>query len=168
MEQASDLILWLGISPRENVLATVSLEHIVRVYEILSGKVIYTLRPKEQVSKVVFSTDGNFMATVGVYRVLAIREARGGKVVRILKCYDDDLTSVDINRDRRLVLYSVDITIIVWNLLKGVETDHIHSVDDKRIKEAKFSSEGDMIFSIGEDLTLSIWAMHAHGKFYLR
>lgn len=64
-----------------NVLASSSLDHTVRIWDVESGKELFTLKHPDMVTSMSFSYDGNHLATVSRDKKLRVWDIREEKIV---------------------------------------------------------------------------------------
>ncbi len=133
LEGHKDFIRDIVFSPDGKYLASASMDKTVRVWDMSTGKSLYTLEPQGLViylksgpvtnpiglpmTAVAFSPDGKLLATGGADRVVRLWDLATGKVVRELKGHRMSITAIAFSREgKRLLSSSLDHTIRVWGV----------------------------------------------------
>ncbi len=133
LEGHKDFIRDIVFSPDGKYLASASMDKTIRVWDMSTGKSLYTLEPQGLViylksgpvtnpiglpmTTVAFSPDGKLLATGGADRVVRLWDSTTGKVLKELKGHRMSITAVAFSPDgKRLLSSSLDHTIRVWDV----------------------------------------------------
>jgi WD40 repeat protein len=129
----ADFIRSAAFSPDGLRLSTASMDKSIKVWELESGKTLFTLEPSglavftesgPQIAPVrlpmtaaAFSPDGSRLATAGADRVIRLWNVSDGKAIKEFIGHRMTVTAVEFSPDgRRLVSASLDHTLRLWEL----------------------------------------------------
>lgn len=112
-------VLSVAFSPDGNLLATGGFNCHLKLWDLTTGKEIYTLMGhSDRVSKVMFSNDGRTLISCGWDCSIKSWKLATGKIIHSLEAHTAKINSMAIApNERNLVSGSADCTIKVWQLL---------------------------------------------------
>ncbi len=120
IEGHGDEIKSLAFSPDGKLLASGSQDGTVRVWEIESGRSIYTLSQASPVLSIAFSPSGFLLAAGSKDGKILLWDLNNGKLARVLKGHRYEVNSVDFSPDGSLLISgSMDATLRIWNVKNG-------------------------------------------------
>ncbi|KAL2884643.1 Vegetative incompatibility protein HET-E-1 [Ceratocystis lukuohia] len=112
---------------------------------------------KEGVTSVVFSNDGQTLASGSYDKTVKIWDANNGRCLRTLKGLGEHVTSMEFaNNGQRLISESKDKTVKIWDVTTGI---CVRSLENHTLQTepALFSSDGQRLASWPEDVKPKIW-----------
>ncbi len=155
---ATTWVTGVAFSPDGTQLATSSADHIVRIFDVQSAKVIANLiGHKSQVLSVAFSPDGLLIASGGLDRTVRLWDAKTHKALATLSGHTGAVLDVTFSPDGKMVASaSADGTARLWDVtqrqsmvtLKG-HTGAVWSI--------AFSPDSKEIVTGGDDHTVRLW-----------
>ena len=133
-------------------------ENSLRVWDAQTGKKLATLRGHaDQVVAVVFSPDGQRIASGSVDHTLKVWDAPTGQERLALRGHDDVVGAVAFcPDDRRIASGSFDGQVKIWNLSTGEVVFALEGHTD-RISALVFSPDGRRLASGSVDDTIVVW-----------
>ena len=110
-------IFSLAFSPDGNLLATGGFDRDIKLWDLITGKEIYTLMGhKDRVSKVLFSKDGKTLLSSSWDRTIKLWKLSTGTEIISKEAHSDKINSIAIAPNNRvLVSGSADNTIKLWH-----------------------------------------------------
>jgi WD40 repeat protein len=109
------------ISPDCNYLVIVTY-HVVKLWDVASGREVWTLNPKDSYVSVFFSPDSKRLACMMQGTTVTLREVATGQEILSLKGHTSGLSSMAFSPDgKRLATMSSDKTVKLWNATTGQE-----------------------------------------------
>ncbi|PHH49543.1 Vegetative incompatibility protein HET-E-1 [Ceratocystis fimbriata CBS 114723] len=112
---------------------------------------------KEGVTSVVFSNDGQTLASGSYDKTVKIWDANNGRCLRTLKGLGEHVTSMEFaNNGQRLISESKDKTVKIWDVTTGICVCSLEN-HTLQTEPALFSSDGQRLASWPEDVKPKIW-----------
>jgi Tol biopolymer transport system component len=140
-------------SPDGKRLASASGDRTVKVWDAITGEILFTLGGHTgEVRSVCFSPNGKRLASASQDQTVKVWDAQSGRDVLTLKGHTDGVTSVCFSPDgRRLTSASRDGTVKLWDTESGQETltldVHEHSMFG--LAEVTWSPDGKRLAGCG-------------------
>ncbi|KAL3587726.1 hypothetical protein FPOAC2_13625 [Fusarium poae] len=111
----------------------------------------------DSVTSVVFSADGQRLASGSVDNTVKIWDAATGACEQTLEGHGDSVTSVVFSADgQRLASGSDDYTVKIWDAAKGICKQTLRGHDGS-VTSVVFSADGQRLASGSDDKTVKIW-----------
>jgi WD40 repeat protein len=147
------------------LLASGGMDYLtIKLWEPSSSKLIGTLfGHSNEVWSVVFSPDGNILASGSDDKTIKLWSPSTGKLIRILIGHSESVLSVAFSPDGKILASgSIDNTIKLWETSTGkvISTLKEHS---RSVVSVTFSPDGETLASGSDDKTIKLWH-HATGK----
>ncbi|MGW8528384.1 nSTAND1 domain-containing NTPase, partial [Nocardiopsis sp. NPDC055824] len=109
------------------------------------------------VNAVVFSPDGQRLASASDDGTVRVWDAESGEELRTLEDHDDGVSSVVFDPyGRRLASAGDDGTVRVWDL-DSQEDPHVLTGHDEPVRSVVFDPDGQLLASASEDGTVRVW-----------
>lgn len=148
----------LAFSPRGDIVASGTVERLVKLWDIRSGECIGILEGHTYpVLSLSFSPDGNKLVSGSGDTTLIIWDVENRSLIRQMKGHGFYVVTVDWDpQGSRIVSGSVDANICEWNAETGAM---IARHDDHRaaVREVRFNPDGSRLVSGSSDLTMLLW-----------
>ena len=147
-------VLAVAFSPNGKVLATGERDGRVRLWDVITGKELLTLRGHSNwVNSVAWSGDSQTLASGSDDNTVKLWNVQTGDCVRILEGHGNSVLSVAWNGDT-LASGSHDKTVKLWNVQSGkcVRTLEGHSDSVRSV-----AWNGDTLASGSHDKTVKLW-----------
>jgi WD40 repeat protein len=141
----------VAFSPDDRLLASGSTDKTVKLWDVVSGKEMLSLkRHTDRVTSVAFSPDGRLLASAAWDRTVRLWDAATGEQMKCLEGHTGRVTSVVFSPDgRHLVSGSEDKTVRIWNINKG-GTSFEFKEHHTPVKGVAFSPDGKMVGSVSQ------------------
>ena len=148
----------LAFSPKGDIVASGTVERVVKLWDIRSGECIGTLEGHTYpVLSLSFSPDGSKLVSGSGDTSLIIWDIENLSFIRQMKGHGFYVVTVDWDpQGSRIVSGSVDANICEWNAETG---ELIARHDDHRaaVREVRFNPDGSRLVSGSSDLSLLLW-----------
>ncbi|KKF92466.1 Vegetative incompatibility protein HET-E-1 [Ceratocystis platani] len=158
LEELHVLVEPLKDMDTEERLASGSWDKTVKIWDATSGACLQTLEGHdEEVTSVIFSTDGQRLASGSWDKTVKIWDATSGSCLQTLKGHDDWVSSVVFSIDgQRLASGADDSTVKIWDATSGacLQTLKGHG---HYVTSVIFSTDGQRLASGSRDKTVKIW-----------
>ncbi len=147
----------VAFSPDGRNILSGSLDKTLKLWDVVTGKLVRTFVTGDLVHAVAFSPDGYTVLSPGLNNSFELWDVTTGKLIRTFKGHSSDVTSVAFSPDGRFVLSgSRDNTLRLWDAATGkpIHTflGHMYSVNS-----VAFSPDGRFVLSSSLDNTIRLW-----------
>lgn len=148
----------LAFSPKGDIVASGTVERVVKLWDIRTGECIGTLEGHTYpVLSLSFSPDGNQLVSGSGDTTLIIWDLENNSKVRQMKGHGFYVVAVDWDPNgNRIVSGSVDANICEWDSNTG-EVIAKHNEHRAAVREVRFSPDGSKLVSGSSDLTMMLW-----------
>ncbi|NER00666.1 MAG: hypothetical protein F6K30_28900 [Cyanothece sp. SIO2G6] len=166
-----DYVAWRSLSGHQNYVQTLchhpaepilasGAHHIIHFWNLETGQTLRHLdEHKAPIWKVVFSHDGQYLASSCFDQTTRVWDWRTGHCVWTLQGHSSWVFGVDFSPDGRwLATSSMDQTIKLWDALTGECVRTIQVADDQ-MPDVTFSPDGHYLVGGGVQGRLMMWAM---------
>lgn len=152
-------IIQLAVSPDGRWLAAGSTEQGVTLWELATGRMVYTHNLPAPVLSVAFAPDGQRLAAVGYNSQVDLWDAatgRNGVSFQPTTNPNDIFAALAFTPDGRQLLVTRDAIISVLDKVTGREL-HQLSLHAKEVTALAFSPDGKRLITTGNDRTVRLW-----------
>ncbi len=160
-------ILALSWSPRDNMIASGSLDKTVQVWNALSSEVVTNYgEHTDQVNTVAWSPDGTLIASGSNDKQVRIWDPLANKTIRFYVNHQDAVSSVAWSPNGKYIASgSFDKTVQVWNASTG---ELIYSFTGHKdvVNSVAWSPDGTYVASGSSDKTVRVWKVNTHESVY--
>ena len=152
----SDYIFSANFSPDGKTLASGGSDHMVRIWDVASGREIAVLKHDWDIVHVSFSPDGETLAS------------RSGNQVRLWDVHDwterfvitytDSIWSANFSPDKKSKILATSVsdkTLRLWDVASEREIKALTHTG--RVRSVSFSPDGETIAGVGSDRTVRLW-----------
>jgi WD40 repeat protein len=148
----------IAFSPKGDVLASGSVERVVKLWDIRSGDCLATLEGHEYpVLALAFSPDGNKLVSGSGDTTLMTWDLENHSRLHHMKGHGFYVVTCDWDpQDNRIVSGSVDAKICEWNTNSG-EMIQRHSEHRAAVHQVRFTHDGSRLASGSSDLHIILW-----------
>jgi len=148
LENHQDGIRDISFTPDGSVLASSSSDKTIKLWDVKTGKEIYTLNGHmDSVKSISFSPDGNLLASGSSDKTIKLWNIKTGQEIYTFNGHLDAVISISFHPNGNLLASgSSDKTIKLWNIETRVEIYTIN-VDDSNICTICISSDGNILAS---------------------
>ncbi|MGG6292897.1 caspase family protein [Leptolyngbya sp. AN02str] len=147
----------LSFSPMSDVVAGVTDNRTVRLWNVASGEVITTLKGhRDEIHQVKFSPDGTKLITVSRDRTAILWDRGSGRMLLRIP-HSAEVNSADFSPDgMRLVTTQTDGSIRISDVATGTPNVFLTGHKGNAI-DAQFSFDGQTVVTAGVDGTVRLW-----------
>ncbi len=157
----------VGLSPDGHLLALASPQSSVRIRDRARGAVSLEVHGNNDVNCVVFSLDGQKLATAAEDGAVRFFDPVSGVHLQTLDSHETYLISMAFSPDgKRLAGRVWYHSLLLWDLETGVGAT-TQSSHGKPIKSVILSPDGRLLASIAEDRGMKIWEVTARNVIYI-
>src|SRR4030043_2437082 len=141
-------------SPDGKLLATVSSDKEIILWEAATGKELMTLRGHSQtIEDIAFSPDGKYLATASDDKTVKLWNALSGQELRTLGGHTDIIWKISFSADGKLLATGGNESAKVWDVNTG---QSILNLEGQHAPVA-FSPPGMYLATSGDDGMTNIW-----------
>ena len=117
----SDAVNTAACSADGKIIASASIDKILKLWDCQSGKLIRNLEGQADIiNSIVFTNDGKYIIAGSSDKTIRIWEITSGKIVKTLSAHADVIIKVIIDSSNQLLAsLSVDQVLCVWDLNTG-------------------------------------------------
>ncbi|KAF1967815.1 WD40 repeat-like protein [Bimuria novae-zelandiae CBS 107.79] len=154
----------LLFSPEASIVRTMFIRQVPQTVEVLSGRDIewdacrsVLEGHSDEVNTVVFSPDGQLVASASYDRTVRVWETATGQCRSVLEGHSDLVNTVVFSPDGQLVASaSYDRTVRVWETATGQCRSVLEGHSDE-VSAVVFSPDGQLVASASKDRTVRVW-----------
>jgi WD40 repeat protein len=148
----------LAFSPKGDVLASGSVERVVKLWDIRTGECLATMEGHDYpVLSLAFSPDGDRLVSGSGDTTLIIWDIENQSRIHQMKGHGFYVVTCDWDpKDNRIVSGSVDANICEWNSNTG-EMIKRHSEHRAAVHQVRFSIDGTRLASGSSDNYIVLW-----------
>ena len=148
----------LAFSPKGDILASGSVERVVKLWDIRSGECLATLEGHEYpILSLAFSPDGNNLVSGSGDTTLMTWDIENQSRLHHMKGHGFYVVTCDWDpQGNRIVSGSVDANICEWDANTG-KMIHRHSEHRAAVHQVRFSFDGSRVVSGSSDLHMVLW-----------
>ncbi|MEL6815164.1 MAG: caspase family protein [Cyanobacteria bacterium J06598_3] len=155
----------VAFSPDGTMLATVSADKRIRLWDAATGEALNTLPSDDNliaahrntIWSVVFSPDGTMLATASDDRTVKLWDVETGEVSKTLEGHSDWVVSAVFSPDgSMLATASADKTVKLWDVATGEVSKTLVGHGD-RVNSVAFRPDGRTVASASTDQTVKLW-----------
>jgi len=157
--QTGDYVNWVAYSPNGTYLASGGQDKMVRIWDLVTGKVVHILSGHtDQIDSVAYSPDGAHVASGSDDNTIRIWDAATGRCLHTLSGHKQMVNSVAYSKDgAHLASGSSDNTIRIWDAVTGKALKTLKGHKDEVFSVA-YSPDGAHLASGSTDSTIRIWS----------
>ncbi|KAI9778094.1 MAG: hypothetical protein M1839_008398 [Geoglossum umbratile] len=158
LKDHSDPVRAVTFSPNGQLIASVSSDKTVRLWETSTGSCRSTLEGHSGwVSAVAFSPDGQLVASASNDKTVRLWETAMGSCRSPLEGHSETVSAVAFSPDGQLVASaSADNTVRLWETAMG-SCRNIFEGHSKPVSAVAFSPDGQLVASASDDGTVRLW-----------
>ncbi len=158
LEGHSSPVLGCAFSPDNKLIASVSEDGTLKIWDVRTAEVIHTLEGhSDWTIGCAFSPDGKLSVSASDDRTLKIWDTRAGNQIRTLVGHSYSVLDCAFSPDGIMIVSaSLDHTLKVWDAWTG-EALYTLEGHSSPVSGCAFSPDGKMIVSASDDCTLKIW-----------
>jgi WD40 repeat protein len=134
-----------------------ALANTLKLWEVLTGTELRTLKHSSPVQSLAFSPDGSTLASGGDDNTVKLWNVSTGTELRTFKGHSDWVTSVAFSPDgKTMASGSADNTVKLWDTSTGTELRTLKG-HSERVNSIAFSPDGKTLASGSADNTVKLW-----------
>lgn len=151
-------ITGVAFKPKSNILASVSRNSTLQLWDSSTGKQISQLTGHENPPRAVaFSPDGSIVATAGEDTRVAVWDASTGKLIRLLEGHRGFINGLAFSPDGTTIASaSSDRRINLWSIKAGTLIQTLRGHADA-VNKIAFSPDGKTLVSASDDGSVRFW-----------
>lgn len=160
-------ILALSWSPKDNLIASGSLDKTVQVWNAMNSEVVTNYGEHiDQVNTVAWSPDGTLIASGSNDKQVRIWDPLANKTIRFYANHQDAVSSVAWSPNGKYIASgSFDKTVQVWNASTG-ELIYSFIGHQDVVNSVAWSPDGAYVASGSSDKTVRVWKVNTHEPIY--
>jgi WD40 repeat protein len=160
--------IWrFDVSSQSRYLATGTYNKKVKVFDFVSGEVMYELEGHEKSAMaVVFSADEKFVITASSDKTIRIWDLQDGKIQHVMDAHADNIFDLAAHPSGKYVASaSGDKQIKLWGIEQGrILRNYVgHDFD---VVDVEFTQDGFFMLSAGYDNSVNLWEVATGRNIY--
>jgi WD40 repeat protein len=163
-------VVGVAISADGERIASGSMDHTAKVWELASGRELLTLEGHTDVIlAVAFSPDGQRIVTGSFDKTARVWDAASGRELFRLEGHANEVGPVAFSHDgRRILTGSADNTVRLWDAITGLELHRLPgqsaalSPDGRQIAATGLVSVGGNLLADEASKTVTLWDVGSH------
>ncbi|BAZ46552.1 WD-40 repeat protein [Chondrocystis sp. NIES-4102] len=159
----NDSINQIKYSPDGKLIASVSWERNIKIWNAETGQLINTLRGNnEGINTIAFTPDGQTLVSGGEDRNIKIWNVATGQLINTLTGHTDSIKTVTISPDGKMIATAgYDKTIKIWSIAgELLQTINAHNL---AINSLQFTPDSKILASASWDNTIKLWLIKNSG-----
>ncbi len=144
--------------PAGKLAASGSLDNTVKVWDLLSGKLLYTLKGHTNaVTECVFSSDGKTVFSASLDKTIKMWNVQTGEIIRTFRGHSSGVSSLALSRNNKVVAGgSWDGYVRLWSIQSATELVSYRKHNDI-VNSIDFSYDDKLIASASSDEKIILW-----------
>src|SRR6266496_3075444 len=163
----TESVLALARAPRNNMIASGSLDKTVQVWDASTGELIYSFKGHQDVvNTVAWSPDGTYIASGSSDKTVRVWKVSTHELIYTYNQHSDFVSSVLWSFDeKQIASASDDMTVQIWFALTG-SNSYAYQEHKGAVFAIALSSDGTRVASASSDKTVQIWNFSSADKIY--
>ena len=154
----------VSFSPDSKILASASLDGTVKLWDVNSGREIYTFKGHTKgIASISFSPDGKTLASASYDKTIKLWDINSAKEIKTLKDDTDIniISNVSFSPDGKTLASALeDKTVKLWDFNSGREIQTFKGHTDY-VDRISFSPDGKTLASASRDTTVKLWDINS-------
>jgi WD40 repeat protein len=146
----------MAFSPDGSILASVSWDMTIKLWNTSSGAVLQTLKSSSPIGAIAFSSDGKMLAAASDDKTITLWDVTSGTVLRILEGFLNPVHAVVFSSDGKTLAVSDNKMIKICNISSGAVL-RLFKGHLKSISALAFSLDSKTLASASWDKSVKLW-----------